>query len=296
MGGWVADGRRLAGAATTALPMPDPTAAPSPSTPLRATATQRRRLRAVWRSAGWPCRDPVEAELLAAGWLAVRVDAGGRETLVVTAAGVAVMAEGTAGHRAARDAHEALVVRVARALQREGRLVWRGLALRAGLAAVDVAVDAGVAVPALFPDDGVAAPAPRRRWVLAQPDLFSIRPSSRVDGLLPLAHEIKVHRADLLSDLRRPAKGAAYHALAGACWYVLREGIGEADEVPAPHGVLLARCDRFEVLRPPQRESRSLDLATWLALARAAPEPPPDEPDQATLGGRVGDAPGAPPD
>ncbi len=279
--------------------MPDPAAAPPASTPLRATASHRRRLRAVWRSAGWPCRDAVEAELLAAGWLAVRVDASGRETVAVTAAGVAVMAEGTAGHRAARHAHEALVARVARALQREGRLVWRGLALRAGLAAADDAIDAGIEAPprsALFPDDGPVAPVPRRRWVLAQPDLFSIRPSSRIDGLLPLAHEIKVHRADLLSDLRRPAKGAAYHALAGACWYVLREGIGEADEVPAPHGVLLARRDRLEVLRPPQREPRSLDLATWLALARATPEPPPDEPDQATLGGPVGDTSASPPD
>jgi hypothetical protein len=274
--------------------MPDPAALLLATLP-RAGAAHRRRLREVWRSAGWPCRDPLEAELLAAGWLAARRDGFGRETLEVTAAGLAVMAQATAGHRAARGGHEALVERVARELQREGRLVWRGLSLRAGL-------DAAAAQPLAPEAEPVAAPAgvdaaeagwlvppmpaaPRPRWVVAQPDLFSIRPSTREDGLLPLAHEIKVHRADLLSDLRRPDKGAAYRAMAGACWYVLRDGIGDAEEVPAPFGVMVARGERLEVLRPPQRAGGgSLPLATWLALARAAPEPPPEEPAQRALG------------
>ena len=38
----------------------------------------------------------------------------------------------------------------------------------------------------------------------------------------PVVHEIKVRRADLLSDLRRADKGAAYVALASQCWYVLK--------------------------------------------------------------------------
>lgn len=264
--------------------------------PPRAGVAHRRRLREVWRSAGWPCRDPLEAELLAAGWLAARRDADGRETLEVTPAGLVVLAQATAVHRAARDGHEALVARVARELQREGRLVWRGLGLRAGLDGSGPPVTDGPA-DASPPDDagcdaaaGWLEPAPpaapRRRWVMAQPDLFSIRPSTREDGLLPLAHEIKVHRSDLLADLRRPDKGAAYRAMAGACWYVLREGIGEADEIPAPFGVMVARGDRLEALRAPQRAAGggSLPLATWLALARATPEPAPDDPEQRALG------------
>ena len=51
-------------------------------------AVHRRRLREVWRSAGWPCQDLVEVELLAAGWLERLRDDAGRETLRVTDAGL----------------------------------------------------------------------------------------------------------------------------------------------------------------------------------------------------------------
>ena len=33
------------------------------------TAAHRRRLREMWRSAGWPCHDPIELDLLASGLL-----------------------------------------------------------------------------------------------------------------------------------------------------------------------------------------------------------------------------------
>lgn len=205
----------------------------------------RRRLREVWRSAGWPCRDSVEVELLAAGWLERRVDAQGRETLRVSDAGVQALAAELARNRARRDAHEALVTRVALAMQRAGRIVWRGLALRAP-------VDGG--------------------WAVAMPDVYSIRHTTVEAYVEPVAHEIKVRRADLLSDLRRPAKGAAYAALASRCWYVLAAGIGEPDEVPADYGVLLAFDDRLEVARPAPARTWQPSLAVWMALARATPE------------------------
>src|SRR6185369_5085799 len=51
-------------------------------------ALHRRRLREIWRSAGWPCQDLIEVELLACGLLQRERDAAGRETLRVTDAGV----------------------------------------------------------------------------------------------------------------------------------------------------------------------------------------------------------------
>ncbi|MFM2120459.1 MAG: hypothetical protein RL722_1927, partial [Pseudomonadota bacterium] len=72
----------------------------------------------------------------------------------------------------------------------------------------------------------LAGPAqPRRRWAMVMPDVFSIRLTSVEDYLEAAVHEIKVSRADLLSDLRKPDKGRAYLALAGQCWYVLAAGI-----------------------------------------------------------------------
>ena len=217
-------------------------------------AVHQRRLRDIWRSAGWPCQDLIEVELLAAGLLERHRDGGGRETLHVTDAGIAVLAAIRRGHRAARDPHEVLVARVAREMQRAGRLVWRGLSLRAKVGQ----------------GDSVA-------WAMAMPDVFSIRHTSVEAYVEPVAHEIKVRRADLLADLRRPEKGEAYLQMSSQCWYVLREGIGDADEIPAAFGVLCSRESALEVLRPAPRRAMKLPFAVWMALARATPEPLDDE-------------------
>lgn len=223
----------------------------------------RRRLREVWRSAGWPCHDALELDLLAAGLLARQWDGDGRETLRVTDAGIALLAAGRARDQAALSAHEALVARVALQMQRAGRIVWRGLSLRAPLPA----------------PDGSGGTA----WAVAMPDLFSIRHTTVEDYLEPVVHEIKVSRADLLADLRRPAKGAAYAALAGQCWYVLRQGIARADEVPAAYGVMFEQDGRLEVARAACTRPARLPFAVWMALAKAAPVPAADEEPQAGL-------------
>lgn len=221
----------------------------------------RRRLRAVWRSAGWPCQDLVEVELLAAGLLERLRDDAGRETLRVTDAGVQVLAATLQRNRAARSDHEALVERVAVEMQRAGRVVWRSLSLRAPL------------------DDGAGG----TRWAIAMPDVFSIRHTTVEDYVEPIVHEVKVRRADLLADLRLEAKRAAYLALSGQCWYVLKAGIGGPDDVPPECGVMLADGDRLEVARPAQRRAMRLPFATWMALARCNAEPPLDDEAQAAL-------------
>ena len=224
-------------------------------------ALHRRRLREIWRSAGWPCQDLIEVELLACGLLQRERDAAGRETLRVTDAGVHELAATLRRNRAARDAHEVLVGRVAREMQRAGRVVWRGLSLRARIAAGDAA-----------------------SWAMAMPDVFSIRHTSVEDYVEPVVHEIKVRRADLLADLRRREKGEAYLNLSSQCWYVLRAGIGDAADVPEPFGVMAAHESALEVLRPAGRRTHKLPFATWMALARATPEPLDDE-AQGWLGG-----------
>jgi hypothetical protein len=106
------------------------------------------------------------------------------------------------------------------------------------------------------------------------------------DYLEPVAHEIKVRRADLLADLRRPAKGEAYLRLSSQCWYVLREGIGLADEIPPEFGVMFAAADgsALEIARPAPKRALKLPFGVWMALARAVPERADDD-AQAWLGG-----------
>jgi hypothetical protein len=226
--------------------------------------SHHRRLREIWRSAGWPSHDLVEVELLAAGWVERIRDDHGRETLRVTDAGIQVLAATLARNRAARDAHEALIGRVAIAMQRAGRLVWRGLSLRVRIG-----------------DE----PQGTGQWVVARPDLFSVRHTSVEDYLEPIVHEIKVRRADLLGDVRRPAKGEAYRQMARECWYVLAEGIGDAGDVPEDYGVMIERAGVLDVARPAPRRALRLPFATWMALARATPEPA-EESTQFALGDR----------
>jgi hypothetical protein len=243
----------------------------APSCAPSLTERHRRRLRAIWRSAGWPSQDLVEVELIAAGWVERLRDGNGRETLRVTDAGVAVLAATLARNRAARDAHEALIGRVAMSMQRAGRIAWRGLSLR-----VRVGDDA----------------AGTGQWAVARPDLFSVRNTPVEDYLEPVVHEIKVRRADLLGDLRKPAKAEAYRQMARECWYVLAQGIGDATDVPEDYGVMVERDGILDVLRPAPRRALRLPFATWMALARATPEPA-EEPAQQALGDvHDGDPPG----
>jgi len=256
------------------------------------TRRHHQRLRDIYRSAGWPCQDLLEVELLAAGQVERRLSDQGHETLRVTDAGIETLARVFARNKAARSPHEALVEQVAVAMGRAGRLAWRGLALRVPLPRTLLqgeTVDDGV-LPAVvagppaqlsaFDDDADAVPGqPDHAWCMACPDVFSIRHSSVEAYLEPVVHEIKVSRADLLGDLKKPAKRAAYLGLASACWYVLGHDargrpIGEPDEIPPECGVMLATPEALTVVREaPRRALERLPFHVWMALAKAGPVP-----------------------
>jgi hypothetical protein len=129
-------------------------------------------------------------------------------------------------------------------MTRAGRIAWQGLSLRAK-------VDSG--------------------WVMAMPDVFSVRHTTVEAYLEPVVHEIKVKRSDLLSDLRSAAKRAAYLQLSGECWYVIREGIARPDEIPPECGVLVATESALDVARPAPKRAMQMPFGLWMALARATP-------------------------
>ena len=199
----------------------------------------------------------------------------GHESLRVTQAGVNLLAVTLARNRAAFSAHEALVEQVAREMGRGGRIVWRGLSLRARIACDD--------------------PQRSLQWCIARPDVFSIRNTSIEAYAQPVVHEVKVRRADLLADLKQAGKRASYLDL-GDCWYVLGcdsrgRCIGAADEVPPECGVLVVEAGRLQVARAaPGRPRHGLPFGTWMALAKAAPVAGLDEGVQQLLTD-CGDAP-----
>ncbi|MBB1077143.1 hypothetical protein HUU62_22310 [Rhodoferax sp. 4810] len=239
--------------------MTEPTQMPTQTPSLKATTLKRihaKRLREVYRSAGWPYQDVVEIDLLAAGLLERMTNGSGHDLVRVTDAGIAHLATAAQGNRQARSAHDTLVDKVAHAMLRDGRLVWNGLNLRAKLPGESEEVS---------------------RWKMCQPDVFSIRNSSRQEYLEPIVHEIKVSRADLLGDIKRADKRAAYLDVGGQCWYVLgcdRSGhpIAKPNEIPLECGVMVFQNNQLEVMRmAPKRPCTELPFAIWMALAKATP-------------------------
>lgn len=212
------------------------------------------RLRQMYRSAGWPCLDTVEIELLAAGLLERCREASGKEYLRVTDAGIGRLAQALNRNRGAFDAHESLVRRVAEAMQAQGRIAWRGLTLLAK---------------------------PGEDWLHLKPDVYSIRNTTVEDYVEPVVHEIKVRRADLLADLKKPDKRAGYGWLSSECYYVLAEGIARPEEIPPECGVMIATPTAIELARRAPKRPMRLGFGTWMALARA--EPCRDPPELAPL-------------
>jgi hypothetical protein len=248
------------------------------------TRVHRARLLQLWRSAGWPSHDVVELDLLAAGLLSRQTGPDGRDTLRLTDAGITWLADARRRSRRAETPHDRLGGRVAAMLQASGRIVWRELSLRA---VAEAAAPPAGPVP-LWDDLAAAEPAARSVWRLARPDLFSVRQTTVEDYLHPIVHEVKVSRADLLSDLRHAAKRQSYQWLCCECHYVFPAGIAEPQEIPEGFGVWLQHGDvdsgRLELARPARHVACKLPFAVWMALARATPEPAPDDGPQGHLG------------
>jgi len=264
----------------------------------------RWRLMRSWRSAGWPSRDPIDIDLLAAGWVSLVGEHPANECLRLTDAGVAVLAQGRQAQRRSESDHDKRALRMTEVRMHAGRLVWPELSLRAQVDAEPdgPAADARAPAPLMAseptplwddePADADPGSAPTGtpkpyRWRLARPDLFSVRRTSNPNYLHPVVHEIKVSRADLLSDLRHTAKRRSYQWLASECHYVFPHGLAEPQELPEELGVWVIHGDietgRLEMLRPARHAPCTLPFDVWMALAKASPVSRPLERSQAEL-------------
>ena len=241
----------------------------------------------IWRSAGWPSRDAIEIDLLAAGWVASSVSAAGHETLHLTDAGIGLLSAARQRNQRAASAHDRLAERMALQLIGAGRIAWRELSV---LAEGRAAESPGVGVPTISealwsadePGDPGDASAPtsvavkhKTSWRVARPDVFSIRNTSVEAYLQPMVHEIKVSRADLLSDLRHSAKRESYQWLSCETYYVFPADLAEPHEIPEAFGIwtLKGAIDdgSLELLRPARHTPCQLPFSVWMALAKAQP-------------------------
>ena len=272
---------------------------PPPPFPLPLTRFHRTRLMQIWRSAGWPCKDGLEIDLLAAGLIALHTAPEGFESLKLTDDGIRTLALARQRSVRALSLHDRLGQKFAAHLIAAGRSVWAELSLRAMIDDTK-APDRATAVvepcappvtgsaPLWSEDNTPAGRAAANVWRMARPDLFSVRNTSVPAYLQPMVHEIKYSRADLLSDLRHDAKRQAYQWLCEECYYVFPAGIAQPEEIPEHFGiwVLHGSLDdgRFELLRPARHTPCALPFAVWLALCKATPLRREQDGTQAQLG------------
>jgi hypothetical protein len=90
-----------------------------------------------------------------------------------------------------------------------------------------------------------------------------------------MVHEVKVSRADLLSDLRHAAKRESYRWLSCETYYVLPAGVAEPHEIPQDFGVWLLNgpieSGTLDLARPARHAPCRLPFPVWMALAKATP-------------------------
>ncbi|WP_290873277.1 hypothetical protein [Aquabacterium sp.] len=258
-------------------------------TPSRAHLT---RLMKIWRSAGWPSRDPIDIDLLAAGWVSLVGEHPAQQCLKLTDEGIALLGQSRQAQRRAHSSHDRLALRMADHLMASGRLVWRELSLRA-----QIEGQASTDIPPILASEGLwadAQPSPTpaqalasAQWRLSRPDLFSVRRTSNPAYLQAMVHEVKVSRADLFSDLRNKAKRAAYQWLCSECHYVFPAGLAEPKELPEELGVWVVHGDiergQLELLRPARHQPCTLPFDVWMAMAQATPVQAALAPTQAEL-------------
>ncbi|MFN3440558.1 MAG: hypothetical protein ACK41V_22870 [Acidovorax sp.] len=295
--------------------MSAPQPSPALPVPIALTRFHRTRLMQIWRSAGWPCKDGLEIDLLAAGLVALHTAPEGFETLKLTDEGIRTLAVARQRSVRALSGHDRLAQKFAAQLLASGRIVWTELSLRAVIEGAatsplptpvePTATAPSATLPPLWSDDDTpAARAAANVWRMARPDLFSVRNTSVPAYLQPMVHEIKYSRADLLSDLRHDAKRQAYQWLCEECYYVFPAGIAEPEEIPEHFGIWVlhgglddkadnkAEGGRFELLRPARHAQCTLPFAVWLALCKATPLRGEGAMAQAQLGEPCGEPPG----
>jgi hypothetical protein len=86
-----------------------------------------------------------------------------------------------------------------------------------------------------------------------------------------VAYEIKVSRADFLSELKKPEKRAFGFDISHEFWYACAPDVARPEEIPEGCGLLVAQGGKLvQKVVAQQRQPRELAMAEMAALARAS--------------------------
>jgi hypothetical protein len=104
-------------------------------------------------------------------------------------------------------------------------------------------------------------------WRTVRPDVFSMNPTLNIKTANPCVHEVKVTRADFLSDMAKPEKRDSYRLLAEVVYYVAPEGIIQPSEIPEGFGLLVENAKgEFVQLKRANKRPTALEHHHYLNL------------------------------
>lgn len=209
------------------------------------TRLHYRRLRHYWQGKGLAgggasLADGIDLDLAAAG-LIVRRDSHGGAYFVTTPAGEQELHAEKQREISRRAPHHELAGRFALHLQEKGRITWENIELRVDLA------------------NGIRQ--------LIRPDVYSLAATYNEKNLAPSVHEVKVSRADFLSDVAKAEKRSGYAAVAESVFYVAPVGMVDPSEVPEECGLIVEReAGIFEQVKRAKKRAVLLAPNTFMTL------------------------------
>lgn len=209
------------------------------------TRLHYRRLRHYWQGKGLPgggasLADGIDLDLAAAG-LILRRDSFGGIYFATTPEGERELHAEKQREIDRRAPHHQLAGRLAMHLQEKGRITWENIELRVDL--------------------------PDGNRQLVRPDVYSLAATYNENNLSPSVHEIKVSRADFLSDVAKAEKRSGYAAVAESVFYVAPVGLVDPAEVPEECGLIVEReAGVFELVKRPKKRAVRLSPSTFMRL------------------------------
>jgi len=222
------------------------------------TKHHHRRLRHYFRLGGSRATqvselDGIALDLVGKGLAETKSTAFGYTSIMLTPKGQEVAYAKRQSDIAARSVHHDLGARLAAWLRNQGRITWENVEFKNKNIKKD-RLNNGKEVEYVS-------------WECIRPDVFTIKPSLQLKYANPCIYEVKVSRADFLGDIARPEKRQAYLKMAEAVYYVAKEGLIDADEVPQGFGLMVEKEDgKFVLSKKAKRHKVVLDDHHYLNM------------------------------
>jgi len=240
--------------------------APDPSLMIHLNKHQAKRLRHYFGLGARACRhelDGIDLDLIGFKLIEATPDTYSGNRVALSTLGIETLHQHRQATITTRSVHHQLGARLAKYLRRQGRITWENIEFRNWIMTKPIRNSA----------EALNYP----HWQCVRPDVFSIAPSLQSKYTNPCVHEVKVSRADFLSDVAKPEKREAYAAMAEAVYYVAKDGIIDPAEVPQGYGLLVERQDgEFVLAKRPRKRKVELQPHHYLNMIVKPGEYPAD--------------------